>query len=190
MRLSMGALIVGAVLLTVPSWSPAAEDEEGGGGGPSRFYATAGGLASMTNYDLPTDTGQQSSWGVDARFGYRVFSVLAVEGQYQWAARAEITNGLGQQANVVETHTGTVNAKVLPFQGPFQPYLLLGFGGFYASQRHGHDSLETALRVGGGVNLFFTDHVGIYGEVTYLHPFGSLDGLATVPIAFGGIFQF
>ena len=186
----MGALIGGALLLTVPSWSPAAEGEGEGGGGPSRFYVAAGGLASLTNYDLPTDTGQQSSWGVDARVGYRVFSILAVEGQYQWAARAEITTGTGQQQNVVETHTGTVNAKVLPFEGPFQPYLLLGFGGIHAALRHGDDTLETALRVGGGVNFFFTDNVGIYGEVTYLKPWGSIDGLSTVPIAFGGIFQF
>jgi hypothetical protein len=182
----MGALVVSALLLMAPSSSPAAEEEEKG---TPRFYGTLGAVGSITTYDLPSDVHQQESWGLDARFGYRVFAPLAIEAQYQWAARAEITSG-GQQLNVVETHAGTLNAKVLPFSGPFQPYFLLGFGGVYASLRHGGDSLEAALRVGGGVNLFFTDHFGIYGEVTYLKPFGPLDDLSTVPIAFGGIFQF
>ena len=192
MRRSMGTLVVGALLLMAPSWSLAAEEEEKSetsSGGTPRFYGTAGALASITAYDLPSTTGQQNSWGVDARFGYRVFNPLAVEVQYQWAARAEITSG-GQQQNVIETSTGTLNAKVLPFTGPFQPYFLLGFGGIYAELEHGDDSVQTALRVGGGVNLFFTDHVGIYGEVTYLKPFGALEELGTVPIAFGGIYQF
>ncbi len=184
MRL-LGAFVVSALLLIVPRWSTAAEEEKS----TPQFYGTAGALASITAYDLPQGVGQQNSWGVDARFGYHLHPNFAVEAQYQWAARAELTFG-GQQLNVVETNTGTANAKVIPFSGPFQPYFLLGVGAMHAALRHGDDSVQTAFRVGGGVHLFFTDHFGIYGEVTYLKPFGALADLGTVPIAFGTVFQF
>jgi hypothetical protein len=35
-----------------------------------------------------------------------------------------------------------------------------------------------------------TQHVGFYGEVTYLKAFGSLKDIDSVPIAFGPAFRF
>jgi opacity protein-like surface antigen len=176
--------LLAAMLVVVPSW--AAEEEKRG---EARIYGTVGAAASLAAFDLPTSVGQQDSWGLDARAGYRVHPHVGVEGQYQWAARYELTSG-GAQLNTIETHALTGNARVFIFRGPFEPYLLAGVGIVNAKLAHGDDKTEAAFRAGGGVNVFFTDHIGAYGEITYLKPFSSLNDLNAVPIAFGAVFQF
>jgi opacity protein-like surface antigen len=187
-------MMAAALLLALPAW---AADDEGGGGasaseekGESRLYVAAGGVWALAAFDIPAVQGQQDTFGVDARVGYRLHPHLALEAQYQWAARYQITSGLGEHLNNVETHAGTGNAKVIIFNGPFQPYVLLGVGIINASLQHGRDRTEGTLRVGGGAQLFFTEHVGLYGEITYLKPFTALNDLNAVPIAFGGVYRF
>jgi len=188
------AKIVGvlALLALLPAGASAAEDEgEKKSDGPlSKVYGQLGMIAGIPAFDIPSTQGQQTGWGMDVRAGYKLLSHLWLEGQWQWINRYETTTGFGTQANVLRTNTFTGNVKVPIFTGPIQPYGLLGIGLQNADLKHGDDKTEFALRVGGGANFFFTDHIGIYGEVVYLKPFGSLDDYGTVPIAFGGIYQF
>jgi Outer membrane protein beta-barrel domain len=181
--------LVALVAVVAPGWA-AAKDEKKSDGPLAGVYGQLGPVAGIPAFDLPSTVGQQNGWGMEVRGGYKVLSHLALEGQWQWIARYETTNGQGAQLNVAQTNTFTGNAKVFVFTGPIQPYAILGFGLMNAALKHGPDKTEAALRVGGGSNFFFTDHIGIYGEITYLKPFGSLSTLGSVPIAFGGIYQF
>jgi hypothetical protein len=193
-RLLRAMGLAAALLMAMPAW--AADEEETAAGeekavekGDPKLYATAGGLWSLAAFDVPSEVGQQDSFGVDARVGYMLHPHFALEGQYQWAARYELTGG-GMHLNNVETHAGTGNAKVILFRGPLQPYLLFGAGVVNASLQHGRDRTEFAIRAGGGVTVYFSEHVGVYGEITYLKPTTSLNEFNAVPIAFGGAFRF
>jgi len=193
----IAALIVALIVLVpVAAW---AEDEEPKSGekseeksdGPlSKLYAQGGMIAGIPAFDIPSTQGQQTGWGMDIRAGYKILSHLWLEGQWQWINRYETTTGFGTQLNVMRTNTFTGNVKVPAFTGPIQIYGLLGFGLMNAALKHGDDKTEAALRVGGGLNWFFMDHIGVYGEVIYLKPFGPLSDFGTVPISFGGIYQF
>lgn len=175
-------------------------DEEDGGGekaekkestGPlSKVYGQLGMIVGIPSFDIPSTQGQQTGYGMDVRAGYKLLSHLWLEGQWQWINRYETTTGFGTQANVMRTNTFTANVKVPIFTGPIQPYGLFGTGLQNAALKHGDDKTEWAIRVGGGANIFVTDHIGIYGEITYLKPFGALADYGTVPIAFGAIYQF
>jgi opacity protein-like surface antigen len=153
------------------------------------LYANLGPVGSFAAFDVPSTAGQQDSWGLDARVGYRFHPHLAAEAQYQWAARFEVTSG-GATQEVVTTHAVTANGKIFIFQGPLQPYILLGLGLVNANFRHSSDHTAPAFRAGGGVQILFTDHIGIYGDITYLKPFTSLGDWNQVPIAFGGTYSF
>ena len=84
----------------------------------------------------------------------------------------------------------TGNAKVYILNGPLEPYVILGLGVVNAHFSRSKDHTAMAFRAGGGFHIFFTDHIGAYAEITYLKPFTSLNDYNTVPLAFGGIFQF
>jgi hypothetical protein len=60
----------------------------------------------------------------------------------------------------------------------------------HAEIEHASDHTELAFRAGGGFQLFFTEHIGAYAEITYLKPFTALNDLNSVPIAFGGTYRF
>jgi hypothetical protein len=188
-RLALIALLPAAALAADEAGEEAKEEKKADG--PlSKVYAQLGGVAGIPAFNIPSTQGQQNGWGMDVRAGYKLLSHLWLEGQWQWINRYETTTGFGTQANVMRTNTFTGNFKVPAFTGPIQIYGLLGFGFQNAALKHGDDKTEWAMRVGGGTNFFFTDHIGIYGEVVYLKPFGALDDFGTVPIAFGAIYQF
>ena len=194
MRTMIAALVAACLLATMPAL--AADDEGGGGGGAVKtekgFYAGLGGMVALDAYDVPTGVSGEAGWGLDTRVGYRVFSWLAGELQYQYVPHQQITvSGVGRTD--FTTNALTANGKVYILNGPIQPYVLLGFGFQDVNASGGGvnaSSLQTALRVGGGAQFMFTEHIGAYGEITYLQPFSSLRDYATVPIALGALYQF
>jgi len=153
-------------------------------------YVGLGPMYSIAAFDFPaTTTGTQNSWGLDARVGYRLHPHLGLEVNYQWAARYEITSG-GMQLNTVETSTVTGNARIFIFDGPIAPYATLGIGFMNADFARPGDRTEGAFRGGGGVQFFFTEHLGAYFDVTYLAPFRSLSDYAAVPFVLGAAYKF
>jgi opacity protein-like surface antigen len=177
--------LLAALLVLLPGGARAEDSPRSAPG----FYGNLGAVGSFAAFEVPQNVGQQDSWGLDARVGYRLHPHIAVEAQYQWAARFELTSG-GATQDVITTHAVTGNGKIFIFQGPLQPYVLLGLGLVNANFRQSSDHTAVAFRAGGGVQILFMDHIGIYGEVTYLKPFNSLNDLNQVPIAFGGVYQF
>ncbi len=175
--------VVGALLLGAPTAGAAEEARE------RRLYAMLGANASQPAFDLPSLAGQQMSWGIDARAGFRVHERIALEGNYLWAARHETTFG-GQRLDLVEMHAGTANAKLFLLTGTIEPYALIGTGLVFADSDVEGENTRWAIRGGGGVQVFFTDMVGAYVEGTFLQPFGDLNDFATVPVTFGGIVRF
>jgi opacity protein-like surface antigen len=180
-----------AMLLAFPVLAPAADEEaaESSGAGKNRIYGTLGGLWSNAAFDIPSTANSKNSYGLDTRVGYQFHSVLAAELQYQWASYYKITQG-GATLQTVETHAATANIKAGLLETAFQPYALFGVGIMNGQLHPGNDATDFALRVGAGVQVFVSDNIGLYGELTYLKSFGSLRDLDSVPIAFGAAFRY
>jgi hypothetical protein len=118
------------------------------------------------------DTG--STWGVNARAGYRVFSWFAVEAYYEWMDNFQTEVTLGSRGGTLDytTHTITGNLKFVVPTWRFQPYLVLGFGGQHFNL--GDDLLGGVLddkgwgiagRPGVGLDIYITKNLVLNAEV-------------------------
>jgi opacity protein-like surface antigen len=77
--------------------------------------------------------------------------------------------------------TVMTNVMLAPDVGPIRPYVLAGVGLIKTHVEFSPDSLLTSDNnhfgwdLGGGVMIFFGEHVGIRGDIRYFHTFQDLD---------------
>ena len=93
------------------------------------FYLEAGAMRAYNLFEeeFPPGAEVDNSFGLNFRGGYRIFSRLALEAEFEWVNEFEVdVNGV--KVLGAETLTGTANVKGFFFTGPFQPYALLGVG--------------------------------------------------------------
>jgi hypothetical protein len=183
------ALFAALAMVATLGTARAADEESGPLMIEKGFYGTLGGVAALDANDFGGAVDTDTGWGLDSRAGYRFHPNLAVEAQYQFVPRTEHHVVAGGRYKSSQ-HALTANGKLYIFSSVFQPYLLFGVGFVRQGFSDGPGKTAAAVRGGGGVQVFFTDNIGIYGEVTYLKPFTSLSDYNTAPIAFGGVFQF
>jgi len=134
---------------------------------------------------------------VNARLGYQVIPYLAAELQVEYVMkfRTEIDRQKAWTHDVVAL---TANAKVPLSRGRLQPFLLAGGGMFHAmfdgdpgpGITRPTDGTGFALRMGGGLDLFATEHILVDVAVTYVLPFGDVRDLDYISVGFGAQYRF
>ena len=73
------------------------------------------------------------------------------------------------------------NAMLVPNVGPIRPYALVGLGlikthvSLTPSSVLTSDNNSLGWDIGGGVNIFFSNHAGVRGDVRYFHSFQDLN---------------
>ncbi|NKB81035.1 MAG: outer membrane beta-barrel protein [Nitrospirales bacterium] len=180
-----------ACLLLIPMfcWAgePAKYDQSG-------FYAGVGGLYAIENFDA-NGIDIDNAPGFNFRVGYRLTSHWAVEAMGErvddFDFRVSGVNGS------VDTWTGTLNGKFFFLTDRFQPYGLFGLGFMRghvrASSAFGSASAtetDLALRFGGGVDSYITEHWLINTEVSYVLPTGDIDDIDYVSLGLGIQYRF
>ncbi len=93
-------------------------------------YVGLGGLYAISDYDLTTsdlgvvppalpgrDPKFSNAAGADVRFGYRAFSHVAFEFDYQWQAGFDSTSGRIVLPLEIDTHLLSLNAKLFALTG-------------------------------------------------------------------------
>lgn len=95
---------------------------------------------------------------------------------------AFIDNFFGETP-LAESDVMTIMANIMlaPKIGPIRPYGLVGFGliktsvEFTAANLLDIDNNDFGWNLGGGVMIFFGEHVGIRGDIRYFHTFSDLE---------------
>ena len=108
----------------------------------------------------------------------RMGSVLGFETEFGYAK-----NFFGDNAPAFESSVLTVmgNVMIVPDLGPVRPYALVGLGIIKSRVEFTPDSLLTSGNtdfgwdLGGGVFVFFGNHVGVRGDIRYFHSFEDLE---------------
>jgi opacity protein-like surface antigen len=80
------------------------------------------------------------------------------------------------------------NFMIAPKLGPVQPYGLIGAGLMRTSIESGattEDENQISWDVGGGIMVFFSQHVGVRGDIRYFHSFQALENLNFLPLPIG-----
>ncbi|MAJ61755.1 MAG: hypothetical protein CBC48_18610 [bacterium TMED88] len=117
------------------------------------------------------------SGGLNLRVGKRFESWLAFEIEYEWMDRFSINQAGGGEAASFRPNVLTMNGKfVLPIPR-IQPYLLAGIGlvnydfnsiPLQNVLAFGSNYTGFAVRAGGGLDAYITDHIVVFFEGTYL----------------------
>jgi len=138
----------------------------------------------------------ETAIGFNARAGGRSFRRLAGEVQIEYLPAFEATAAGLVTAAEYRMLTVTGNLKLFVTTGRFQPYLLLGGGGAFASLESAFlPGLDVsadgfALRGGGGVEASLTEHIALVVDASYVYPTGDATDLDYVSIGWGLQYRF
>jgi opacity protein-like surface antigen len=154
---------------------------------------------------------KRTSFGVDARAGYRCHERVSAEIQVEWFdsmdGNSTVTlkvptdpRGPVDFAKIsVEPLAVTANAKGYLMTGRYQPFLLLG-GGLLTIKTKVTDiatgasttdhTTEFAMRFAGGIDVYATRNVAVTLDLDYLLPFGDLDDRDYMSIGLGLQYRF
>ena len=179
---------------------PAFANEPGSLNSRSGFYASAGGLYAVEDFDSSSRLNFDNAPGFNLRLGYRIHPHFAVEAMGE---RADAFNnhlssielarfGAPGDAsdfkirNEVNTWAGRVNGKVFASTGRFQPYLLAGVGFVQAEFQTkasvtGREAASgkfnrfgLAFRYGAGLDAYLTENWVAFLEYSYVHSISFL----------------
>jgi opacity protein-like surface antigen len=112
-------------------------------------------------------------WGVSVG---ALGSIVGIEAEFGYTK-----NFFGEtaaQTSNVKTFMG--NLMLAPKIGPVQPYVLVGLGLIRTSVEGvgvAQDQNQLGWDVGGGLMVFFGQHIGLRGDVRYYHSFQVLDSI-------------
>lgn len=190
----MKALSLGIVALALLA-APFAACAEGGYT-RSGAYVGVNGLYALENFDLDFDLSASNAPGVNVYAGYRFHPNFGLEGDLDYYGKFDIDE-FGSKVGDVQAFSWTVNAKVFVFDGPVQPYGVVGVGGIYADQIAGvscatvtdpntgqtrshcdadnSSHVGAVLRPGIGFDIYVTEAIVLNLQGTYVFPTGSQD---------------
>jgi len=160
----------------------AQEADPDGDYGRQGFYLKGGvGRAyNLFEEELPAGEVAENSHDINLRFGYRIFSRLALEAEWELATKFAVNAG-GVEVRALQSMTGTGNLKGFLLTGPFQPYALFGLGVMNVSADDSvvglslnEDWTDLTLRMGGGFDFWANEHIAVSLEATYLRPTGDV----------------
>jgi opacity protein-like surface antigen len=149
------------------------------------LYAQGNFVIALENFDNVPSSAVDSGFGVSGRVGYRLAPMFAVEGQFEYSGDFSDISGLDLTGKLV-----TFNGKVYFLQEELQPYALAGLGGGWADFDPGSDEDAFVVKVGGGVDFYFSESWGVNGEVVYNIGTGDLDDFNYTGIALGAFLRF
>lgn len=188
------SLVIALTILTVSlvTLAPAAT-QAADYSAPGFYLAVGGGVSFDTELEDsvrlldPTAT-VGSSGVVGLRGGVRPHPHVAVEFDLEYLIGSDIVVPSLPLALDLEAITMTSNIRLYLLTGRFQPYALAGMG--FMNGRASASGLISgsgsttafAMRFGGGLESYVTEHIFVDVGVAYLLPFGTLDGFDYVSV--------
>jgi opacity protein-like surface antigen len=157
------------------------------------IYFGVGGLFALENFDTDAaiedpanqlDISADDGGGFALRGGYRVHPNFAGEVLFQYYADFQVKERNSGFDDQFDGWSLTLNGKLYPLGGRFQPYVVAGVGGIVFTEKKGDDSGFLA-RMGGGLDFYVNDAFVIDLEIAYLFPAGSISELQFVTFAAG-----
>jgi hypothetical protein len=149
------------------------------------LYAQGNFVIAIENFDDVPSSVVDTGFGVSGRVGYRLAPMFAVEGQFEYSGDFSDISGLDLTGKLA-----TINGKVFFLQDELQPYALAGFGGGWADFDPGPDEDAFVVKVGGGLDFYFSESWGVNGEVVYNIGTGDLDDFNYTGISLGAFLRF
>lgn len=176
------AVTLSAALLAGWATCASAADDEYGRSGP---YLSAGGVYAFDDFSGNAAPSPSGSWGYNLAGGYRFNEYFALEVDWEQLLGFEDSTG------DADTWLLGVNAKVYPFHGIIQPFVVAGVGWASVDDNSApEDDTGAGFRFGGGFDVYISRNWAINVETGYLLPIGSLNDYGAVPLSLGVTYRF
>ncbi len=150
------------------------------------LYAAVNGVTGFDNFDLGPGIDFDSSIGISGRIGNRFTPNFAIEGQLEYAGEFDL-DGFGSLDVSATLLSG--NGKFYFLTEQIQPYVLGGLGwGFMDLDTPGFGSADDdgfVLRLGGGVDFYINENIGLLLEGAYNVATGDLEDLSYATLGWG-----
>lgn len=138
----------------------------------------------------------KSSTGGAAFLGYRLDRFFALEVRYEGFEGFDLRGATGRAE--IDGYAISAIGRVLPLDGPIQPFASIGFGGLRLEQktvfadgsRRRSGESDAAFRFGAGIDLWLGDHAVLNLEAAYLGPFDELSDLDMTLLSSGLTWRF
>lgn len=157
--------VLGALALAMTATSVRAED--GNDFNRPGAYVGLGGVYSVSGFQGSLKDLFGNSMGFQARGGYRLDEMFAVEGLYEYIDDFGVKGGSGG----IWMNHASVNGKVILPLDRFQPYLSGGIG--FLNANSGGAKWAFAGRFSAGTDIAITEHVALFLDAAYLVPAGG-----------------
>ncbi len=147
----------------------------------------------------------ENTAGANLRVGYRMHPRVATELQWEWLVPSDVQVKLqsggefktDDSAFELQTWVVTANLKgYILTRGNLQPFLLLG-GGIISGDLDGRDEygfdadgFSFLGRMGGGLDYYFTPHIVVTADLTYVLPTGTLSDFTYISGGLGLQYRF
>ena len=149
------------------------------------LYVQGNFVIAIENFDDVPDGLTDAGLGASGRVGYRLAPMFAVEGQFEYSGDFSDVSGLDLTGKLA-----TINAKAYFLHDELQPYALAGLGGGWADFDPGSDVDAFVVKLGGGLDFYFSESWGVNGEVVYNIGTGDLDDFNYTGISLGAFLRF
>jgi hypothetical protein len=138
------------------------------------------------------------SWSVKGRGGYRCHPRYSVGATFEYFGGFDTqwTGALGTGSDDIDIFAATTDIKGYLLTGRYQPYLLLGGGALHVKTEvtnptgvltfgqprtrpvtQSRKFTDFVIRLGGGFDVYATDHVVVNIGASYLFPLGEVSGV-------------
>lgn len=141
------------------------------------------------------DVGAEDTHGLNLRAGFRISPLTAVELELEL-----IDDFFPDERQDFRIVTGTVNTRIYPLGGMLghvQPFALAGLGIVSTIVDHRdrdtnikQSNADWGFRGGGGVDFYYTEHVAVSAEATYVWTVGDVKNIDHVSIGLGILYRF
>ncbi len=153
-------------------------------------YLTLTGVAGFEDFEN-TGYSANNSLGLNIAGGYRLHPNFAIELGFEWIEGFDVSGST--QVDEVEIWTLTANSKLYFFPGQVQPFLLLGLGVMEVEQEMGslvRQTREFAARLGGGIELYASEHLVVSIGASYVLSAGRNDDFDYASLGWGFQYRF
>ncbi len=157
------------------------------------WYAAVSGVYVVENWTgTNDDAGADDSQGFNLRVGSRFSEWVSLEIEFEW-----IDDFFPDERQDFEIVSGSVNTRVYPLGGRFQPFALAGLGivSTVVDHRDRNSSIRQSnadwgFRAGGGLDAYVTEQIAISTEATYVWTVGDVIDVDHVSIGLGILYRF
>lgn len=188
------ALVLGLLTTAEPAAAQWAEPPDGDPPlGRSGAYVGLAGFYALQNFDDQTaidtasDIDATDTGGVSVKGGFRIDERWAVDVAFQYFGEFELASfandGTPLARDEFDGWTLMLNGRMFLHSGTFQPFLSAGAGAL-VMHKTGPDG-AFAMRLGGGLDVYLTDHLVLDNEVTYVLPAPKLEDFQYMTATFG-----